>query len=111
MTALPLGQPHPASPGEQILHTCYQHGAMPGSWHWNKEIKGYVVDAVNYQARLVVEVDGLTHHTAPDQYTRDRKRDRTLTLAGWRILRFTHQEVTSELLTVLNTIHTAVNRQ
>jgi very-short-patch-repair endonuclease len=83
---------------------------LPGSWHWNKEIKGHVVDAVNYQARLIVKVDRLTHHTSPEQCTRDRKHVPTLTLAGWRILRFTHQELTGDLLTVLNTIQTSVNR-
>lgn len=110
MTALPHGLPHPASPGEQVLHTCYLNGALPGSWHWNREIKGFVVDAVNFKARLIVEVDGFSYHSSPEQYTRDRKRDRVLTLAGWRVLRFTHTEVTSDLLTVLNTIAAAVDR-
>lgn len=110
MTALPHDRPHPGSPGEQVLHTCYLNGALPGTWYWNREVKGYVVDAVNFSERLIVEVDGLTHHTSPEQFTRDRRRDRTLTLAGWRVLRFTHQEVTGDLLTVLNTIHTAVSR-
>lgn len=44
-------------------------------------------------ARIAVETDGHGWHHTPEQMGRDRARDRALTLAGWKILRFTGTEV------------------
>jgi very-short-patch-repair endonuclease len=45
-------------------------------------------------ARIAVELDGHDfHERTRDQARRDKSRDRALTAAGWRVLRFTGSEV------------------
>ncbi len=49
---------------------------------------------VNGSTQLFVEVDGYHFHDVTrDQLERDRKRDRYLMRAGWRVIRFTGREV------------------
>jgi very-short-patch-repair endonuclease len=58
---------------------------------------GYILDfaVLGANLRLAVEVDGLRHNTSR-QAGVDRKRDRLLVKEGWRVLRFTTQEVTED---------------
>jgi hypothetical protein len=46
-------------------------------------------------AKLVVEVDGFTHHSDRLDFRRDRARTNALTQLGWRVLRFTWEDVRS----------------
>lgn len=46
--------------------------------------------------KLVVELDGRAWHTGPDRFQRDRTRQNRLAAAGWVVLRFTWEDVTSE---------------
>jgi very-short-patch-repair endonuclease len=41
----------------------------------------------------VVEVDGFAFHAGRDSYCRDRRRGNALVLAGWRVLRFSWEDV------------------
>jgi len=43
--------------------------------------------------KLVVEIDGYTHHGGRDEFEADRHRDAMLSAAGYRGLRFSHQLV------------------
>ncbi len=68
------------------------------SYHTN----GYCVDfAVFINARdkepikIAVECDGYDYHSSPEQLMRDKRRDRTLEIAGWRMMRFTGSEITA----------------
>jgi very-short-patch-repair endonuclease len=45
-------------------------------------------------ARLVVEADSYSWHRSPSALDDDRERDVELTLAGYRTLRFTWEQVT-----------------
>ena len=45
-------------------------------------------------ARLVVEADSYAWHRSPSALDDDRERDVELTLAGYRTLRFTWEQVT-----------------
>lgn len=48
--------------------------------------------------RLVVEVDGFCHHGKYlADFQRDRERQNLLTLAGWRILRFTAGDIHADV--------------
>ena len=42
---------------------------------------------------IVVEVDGYAYHSGQLDFARDRERDRALQARGYRVLRFTHEEV------------------
>ncbi|MEO8091582.1 MAG: DUF559 domain-containing protein [bacterium] len=55
-----------------------------------------VVDCIWPGARLVVELDGYAFHRSPGQFERDRRRDATLQLAGYRVLRFTSMRIRTE---------------
>ncbi|PJI43934.1 MAG: hypothetical protein CTR54_06580 [Rhizobium sp.] len=53
-------------------------------------LKGYILDFVCFEARLIVEVDGWQHAESPT----DAVRDATFRVEGFRILRFWNDEVT-----------------
>jgi very-short-patch-repair endonuclease len=54
------------------------------------------VDFVWYEPQLVVETDGFRTHGTRHAFRRDRSRDRLLSLAGWRVVRYTWHEITEE---------------
>jgi Protein of unknown function (DUF559) len=75
-----------------VLELCYAHG-LPRPLV-NCVIEGEVRDFCWPSRRLVVEADSYAWHRSPAALTADRERDVELTLAGWRVLRFTYAQVT-----------------
>jgi hypothetical protein len=59
----------------------------------NTVIEGMEVDFAWPARRLAVEVDGWGTHGTRTAFQRDRRRGVTLALAGWTLLRFTHEDV------------------
>ena len=53
------------------------------------------VDFAWPEARLIVEADGFAYHADRESYRRDRERDNELERLGWRVLRFTREDVVS----------------
>lgn len=66
----------------------------------------YVVDFVCLSAKLIVELDGETHDFVSRQIA-DGKRDAFLTSEGFRVLRFTNDQVLSNLAGVIEAIREA----
>jgi very-short-patch-repair endonuclease len=62
----------------------------------NVHIAGAERDFAWPAQRLVVEADGYAYHSSRAAMRRDRRRDRELTAAGWRPIRFTYEEVVFE---------------
>ena len=60
--------------------------------------------------RLVVELDGHDSHRTRAAFERDRERDTTLQLAGYRVLRITHRRVESEPAEVLAAVRSLLDR-
>jgi len=59
--------------------------------------RGAVVAAADVafaKRRIAVEIDGLAFHTDPVQYQRDRTRQNRLVGLGWRVLRYTWDDLT-----------------
>jgi very-short-patch-repair endonuclease len=54
------------------------------------------LDATWPEQRLVVEVDGWAAHGTRKAFEADRARDRALVVAGWRVLRITWRQLTTE---------------
>lgn len=77
---------------ETILELCDAH-ALPRP-RVNTVVEGRERDFCWPHARLVVEADSYTWHRSPTAFNDDRERDVTLTLAGWRVLRVTWEQVT-----------------
>jgi very-short-patch-repair endonuclease len=66
-------------------------------------IDRYIVDFYCHELRLVIEVEGSIHDT-PAQQARDDERFANLEAKGYRILRFSNDEVLENLGFVLNEI-------
>ncbi|HKH16398.1 MAG TPA: DUF559 domain-containing protein [Solirubrobacteraceae bacterium] len=77
---------------ELLVELCDAHG-LPQPIG-NCVIEGKVRDFYWPHARLVVEADSYTWHRSPSALDDDRERDVILTLAGYRVLRFTWEQVT-----------------
>ncbi len=77
-----------------FLELCNKHG-LPRPLV-NSRVGPYEVDFLWPQQRLIVETDGRSHHATRAAFERDRARDAGLTLAGYRVVRFTYRQVTRE---------------
>jgi very-short-patch-repair endonuclease len=62
----------------------------------NALVGPYEVDFLWRDRRLVVETDGFRHHAGRAAFERDRARDALLQSLGFRVLRFTHRQVTED---------------
>jgi uncharacterized protein DUF559 len=60
--------------------------------------------------RLVVETDSRTFHNTPGAFESDRRRDQRVTLAGYRVVRFTWRQVTREPAAVAQTVGALIGR-
>jgi very-short-patch-repair endonuclease len=54
------------------------------------------VDFVWHGPRVVVETDGFRTHGTRRAFREDRRRDRLLGLEGWRVVRFTWDDLTND---------------
>lgn len=60
--------------------------------------------------RLVVEVDGFAFHADRASYRNDRRRTNELVLAGWRVLRFSWEDVVGSPDVVVDQVRRALGR-
>jgi very-short-patch-repair endonuclease len=60
----------------------------------NHPVAGFRLDAAWPHQLLAVELDGWAYHHDRAAFQNDRARDVTLARAGWRVVRFTHADVT-----------------
>ncbi|WCB94820.1 hypothetical protein DSM104299_03559 [Baekduia alba] len=77
-----------------LLQLCDDHG-LPTPIA-NPMIAGVLVDFHWPGTDLVVETDGFTYHRMPTAFENDRDRDQVLLLAGYRVARFTYNQVTRQ---------------
>jgi very-short-patch-repair endonuclease len=73
-------------------------------------VAGLEVDFHWPRRRLVVEVDGFAFHSTRMAFERDRERDAILAAAGFRSLRFSHRQVTTQPITVVRALRTGPPR-
>ena len=87
------------TPAEARLWAALRGNKLGGN-HFRRQqvIAGFSVDFYCHTPRLVVEVDGGVHE---EQQEYDAERDRVLTAHGLRILRFSNEEVHTNLAGVL----------
>ena len=93
---------------ELVLELCDAHG-LPRPLV-NSVIEGGVRDCCWPSRRLVVKADSYTWHRSPAALSADRERDVELTLAGWRVMRFTYAQVTRRRAWVARAIFDALSR-
>jgi very-short-patch-repair endonuclease len=78
-------------------------------WHFRKQapMGRYVVDFVCHRARLIVEIDGVSHYT--DQgIAHDAARTAFLVGEGYRVLRFTNLDVMQNEAAVYDAVEAAL---
>ena len=94
---------------EQRLWNCLRQRQF-GDFKFRRQhpFENYVVDFVCLQAMLAVEVDGGQH---ADQQEEDALRTRTLTDAGFKVLRFWNNEVMQDIDAVKHSIWLALQER
>jgi very-short-patch-repair endonuclease/predicted transcriptional regulator of viral defense system len=87
---------------ELMLALCDEyHLTRPKSRAW---VAGLRVDFLFAASRLVVETDGYRYHHTRRAFERDRERGAILARAGYRVLRFSHRQLTREPAMVAHTL-------
>ncbi len=78
-------------------------------FHFRRQspIARYIVDFECRRTRVVVEIDG-NQHGFDEHRIRDERRDLTLKALGYRVLRFTNQDVDRNMDGVFATIHRTI---
>lgn len=76
----------------------------------NHHVLHHEVDFVWPTHRLIVETDGREHHGTAEAFEHDRRRDVELTIAGYRVVRFTHRQVTEHAATTAAELHALLSR-
>jgi very-short-patch-repair endonuclease len=92
---------------EQRLWRALRCDALAVRFRRQHPIGPFVADFACFTRKLVVEVDGATHWSDA-QRAHDAKRTAFLERAGWRVMRFTNEDVRLNLDGVLETIALAL---
>ena len=77
----------------------------------NGRLAGYEVDFVWRNRRRVIEVDGYAFHRTRQATTRDRRKDDDLETAGYRVTRFTAEQILHDPEDTLERTRRALRRQ
>jgi len=96
-----------ATTPERILWRAISKRQLEG-WKFSRQmpIGPFVADFLCREAKLVIELDGISHDARQDE---DRRRDSYLRVQGYWTLRFSNADVMSNLEGVLMTIVAALN--
>lgn len=76
----------------------------------NVRVRGFEVDALWANQRVIVEVDGYAFHRGRRAFEQDRRKAAVLESAGYRVLRVTWRQVTESPELVAALVSAAVNR-
>jgi len=97
-----------SSSGEDRLWQELRRNQIEGK-HFRRQhpIDRFIVDFYCGDAKLVIEVDGSIHD---DQVEQDAGRQATLEALGFRVLRFTNDEILADLPSVIERITSAVQQ-
>ena len=88
---------------ESVLWHCLRGSQLGCQFRRQHPIYGYIPDFVCLKKRLVVEVDGGYHYIG-NQPLSDEERTNYLNQYGFEVIRFTNEEVLSNIDNVLTTI-------
>jgi very-short-patch-repair endonuclease len=93
-----------ATQSEQLLWGCLRKRRLLGLNFRRQQIIGpYIVDFCCFEKKVLIEIDGMAHDY-PIRIQNDEDRQRYLENVGFRMIRFTAQEVEQNLEGVLATL-------
>jgi very-short-patch-repair endonuclease len=94
---------------ETLLWRHLKAGRLDGlGFRRQTPIRNYIADFVCFSAKVIVELDGESHDFAERQES-DGRRDAFFESEGFRVLRFTNNQVMSNLEGVVEAIRQAIN--
>ena len=88
---------------ERVLWEYLRRNALGVRFRRQFIIGDYIADFACIEKRLVVEVDGLYHFT-DEQIEEDRKRTYHISQLGFRVIRFTNEEIMTDINKVITNI-------
>ncbi|MGI4874830.1 MAG: endonuclease domain-containing protein [Janthinobacterium lividum] len=97
------GMRHEPTPAEAKLWESLRGGQLGAKFRRQHSIDRYIADFVCLSHKLIVELDG-AGHLEPDQADYDHGRSALLTELGYRVLRFSNEDVITHIDQVLATI-------
>ncbi|RLC54291.1 MAG: hypothetical protein DRH79_00995 [Candidatus Cloacimonadota bacterium] len=62
----------------------------PIKFDWNNQIRFFIADFYCHEAKLVIEIDGCIHQTQKEY---DKMRKQIINLLGFRIIRFSNEDI------------------
>jgi very-short-patch-repair endonuclease len=77
----------------------------------NSRVGPYEVDFLWRNRRLIVETDGFHFHSHRAAFEQDRGRDAELQALGYRVVRFTHRQVTENRASVVAVLQSLLGRR
>lgn len=97
--------------GPQAVLGAWLHDRWPDVWQENYRPlpdRKFELDFADPVHKLGIEVDGWQYHGKHKRgFDRDREKDRLITIAGWRVLRYTAGEIHRQVDLVLTQIKLA----
>ena len=100
-------RPGAEAESERLLQRLLDQAGIDG-WRGNYPIvvfgRRFRLDVAFLEQRVDVEVDGWAYHRSKERRDSDLERDNLLTQAGWRVLRFSWEDVADRPDYVLGTI-------
>ncbi len=92
------------TPQEKRLWAYLRHRRLGGlKFRRQPVVDRFITDYFCHAAQLVVELDGSVHQT-PEQQVHDAERQALLEMQGYRVLRFTNDQIDTDLDTALSII-------
>jgi very-short-patch-repair endonuclease len=97
------------TPAETLLWRYLKANRVDGiGFRRQVPIRNYIVDFASFSSKLVIELDGESHDFEAQQRA-DQHRDAFFASEGFQVLRFTNQQVMSNLEGVVETIRHATS--
>ena len=90
---------------ESILWQQLRGKALGQPFRRQHIIGPFIADFICVTRKLILEIDG-GYHQLPDQQISDEERTQWLEAKGYKVIRFTNEEVIADIDSVINTIKT-----
>ncbi len=88
---------------ESILWQQLRGKALGQPFRRQHIIGPFIADFICVPRKLILEIDG-GYHQLPDQQISDEERTQWLEAKGYKVIRFTNEEVIADIDSVINTI-------